>query len=220
MKLYIKFRFNEEYLPTPRCRKPRVREVDSSTCVNVRECHKEDAPLVMMVKSYECEEREIRAFKGKLYKNIQWRDMNRTDGEPLEKNETLETMNFQNRIYGNSHYNAARWSGVIGDASFKADIRKRAKELLVIDGMVFERTTEPVYNITSFGCNDSAGMFIEYKDKYSTQKRCYSALEREECHEELKRILSFCRSKYDNSDSYHIKVVAPEYVKFKRKVHE
>ncbi|CUQ47789.1 Uncharacterised protein [Segatella copri] len=26
--------------------------------------------------------------------------------------------------------------------------------------------------------------------------------------------------KYDNADSYHIRVVAPEYVKFKRKVHE
>ena len=31
---------------------------------------------------------------------------------------------------------------------------------------------------------------------------------------------SYKNRKYDNADSYHIRVVAPEYVKFKRKVHE
>ena len=45
MKQYISFSYNEEYLPTPRCKKLRVREVQSSTSVNIRECCKEDAPL-------------------------------------------------------------------------------------------------------------------------------------------------------------------------------
>lgn len=42
--------------------------------------------------------------------------------------------------------------------------------------MVFMRTTEPIYNITCFGCNDSAGMFVDYADKDSTYYYNYSAL--------------------------------------------
>lgn len=59
-------------------------------------------------------------------------------------------------------------------------------------------------------------MFVDYADKDSTYYYNYSALQREECHEELKKILSYCRNKYDNSNSYNIKVLDPNYVKFKR----
>lgn len=222
MKLFISFSFNEEYLPTPRCKKVRVREVASSTSVTIKECTKEDAPLVMLVKRYECEDCEIRVFKGKLYRNVQRRDMNRVDDseEPLEQNETVKTIDWQTTIWGHTYYNDCRWNGTTGDVSSKAKIKKNASKYLVIDDMVFMRTTEPVYNITCFGLMDSAGMFIEWKDKYSTQKSCYSAMEREECHNALKRILSCCREKYDNSNSYVIKVLAPEYVKFKRLTHK
>lgn len=219
MKLFIGFSFNEEYLPTPRCKKVRVREVASSTSINIKECSKEDAPLVMVVKSYECEDCEIRVFKGRLYRNVQCRDMNRVDDskEPLEHNETVKTIDWQSTIWGHTHYNDCRWNGGMGDVASKAKIKKRASQYLVIDDMVFMRTTEPVYNITCFGCHDSAGMFVEYRDKFSTQKSCYSALERDECHNALKRMLSFCHNKYDNSAFHEIQVFAPEYVKFKRK---
>lgn len=219
MKQYIRFTYTEEYLPTPRCKKLREREVESSTSVNIRECSKEDAPLVMLVRRYECDDCEIRVYKGKLYRNVQWRNMDRVDGEePLEQNETVKTINWQFYIWGNTYYNACKWEGHKGGTMSKEVIKKRASKLLIIDDMIFERTTEPVYNITCFGCNDSAGMFIEYKDKDSAPKSCYSALEREDCHNALKRILSSCREKYDNSNSYDIKVFAPEYVKFKRKL--
>lgn len=82
--------------------------------------------------------------------------------------------------------------------------------------MVFRRTTEPIYVIIDFGLNDSAGMFVEYVDKESKQMLSYSALEREECHANLMEILSHCRNKYDNLNSYNIKVLDPSYVKFKR----
>ena len=185
MKQYIKFSYTEEYLPTPRCKKLREREVKSSTSINIKECSKEDAPLVMVVKSYNCEECEIRVFKGKLYRNVQWRNMNRADGEPIEQNETINTINWQFIIWGNDYYNDSRWTGERGDATSKANIKKRASKYLIIGDMVFMRTTEPIYNITCFGCNDSAGMFVDYADKDSTYCYNYSALQREECHEEL-----------------------------------
>ena len=215
MKQYISFSYNEEYLPTPRCKKLRVREVKSSTSVNIRECSKEDAPVVMVVKSYDCEECEIRVFKGKLYRNAQWRNIKRTD-YPLEQNETVNTMDWQHAIWGHDYYNDCRWSGEIGDATSKAKIKKKAGKYLIIGDMVFERTTEPVYVITCFGCNDSAGMFVEYADKNSKQMLSYSALEREECHTALMKILSYSRNKYDNSEYYDIKVFDSSYVKFMR----
>lgn len=216
MKQSIRFSYTEEYLPTPRCRKFREREVKSSITVTIRECNKEDAPLVMIVTSYDCEKREIRAFKGKLYRNVQWHNMERGDGEPLMQNETIHTINWQFLIWGNDYYNDCRWTGEKGDATSKAKIKKQASKFLVIDDMIFERTTEPIYNITCFGCNDSAGMFVDYVDKDSKYCRNYSALQREECHRELKRILSHSRRNYDNSENFNIKVLAPEYVKFKR----
>lgn len=216
MKQSIRFSYTEEYLPTPRCRKFREREVKSSITVNIKECNKEDAPLVMIVTSYYCEEREIRAFKGKLYRNVQWRNLKKKDGEPLMQNETIHTIDWQFLIWGNDYYNDCRWTGEKGDATSKAKIKKQASKFLVIDDMIFERTTEPIYNITCFGCNDSAGMFVDYADKDSKYCLNYSALQREECHRELKRILSHSRRNYDNSENYNIKVLAPEYVKFKR----
>ncbi len=170
----------------------------------------------MVVKSYNCEDCEVRVFRGKLYRNVQWRDMKRIDVDPLEQNKTVNTMNWQQAIWGHDYYNACRWTGEIGDATSKANIKKRASKYLIIGDMVFMRTTEPIYNITCFGCNDSAGMFVDYADKDSTYYYNYSALQREECHEELKKILSYCRNKYDNSNSYNIKVLDPNYVKFKR----
>ena len=99
MKQYISFSYNEEYLPTPRCKKLRIREVQSCTSVNIRECSKEDAPLVMVVKSYNCEDCEVRVFRGKLYRNVQWRNMKRIDVDPLEQNKTVNTMNWQQAIW-------------------------------------------------------------------------------------------------------------------------
>ena len=216
MKQYISFSYNEEYLPTPRCKKFRIREVQSSTSVNIRECSKEDAPLVMVIKNYNCEDCEIRVFKGQLYRNVQWRNMKKKDVDPLEHNETVNTINWQHTIWGHDYYNACRWTGELGDATSKAKIKKQAGKYLIIGDMVFERTTEPIYVITCFGCCDSAGMFVEYVNKNSKQMLSYSALEREECHTALMNILSYSSNKYDNSEFYNIKVWDPSYVKFKR----
>lgn len=75
MKQNILFTYTEEYLPTPRCKKLREREVKASVHVTIKECSKEDAPLVMVVKNFKCEDCEIRVFKGKLYRNAQWRNI-------------------------------------------------------------------------------------------------------------------------------------------------
>ena len=66
MKQIIGFTYTEEYLPTPRCRKFREREVTSSTSVCIKECKKEEAPLVMLVRTRFADDAEIRVYHGKL----------------------------------------------------------------------------------------------------------------------------------------------------------
>ena len=50
MKQNILFTYTEEYLPTPRCRNIKTREITASVCVDIEECSKEDTTLVMVVK--------------------------------------------------------------------------------------------------------------------------------------------------------------------------
>lgn len=213
MKQNIGFTYTEEYLPTPRCRKFREREVTSSIAVCIKECKKEEAPLVMSVKTPFSDDTEIRIFRGKLYRNVQWWNVE----EGKDKNETCQSIDWQFYLWGQETYNDCKWSNRRGDAHSKKAIKNRASKLLVVDGMVFERTTEPVYNITCFGLNDSVGMFVEYRDRFSTQKGCYSALEREECHEELKDRLAHCRNIYDNYPYHVIEVFDEQWVKFRHK---
>ena len=214
MKQNISYTYTEKYLPTPRCKKFRERDVEGSISVNIRECRKADTTLVFVVKNFDCDERDIRVYKGKLYGNVQERNTERNGPLPLHENVTLDKMKWQSHLWGNVYYNACKWNGEKGDDWTRQQIKKNASSYLVIDGMVFERTTEPIYNITVFGLNQSAGMFITYKDKFSSQSRCnFSALEREKCHEALKKILSYSVKKHDNSEFYDIKVFASEYVK-------
>ena len=94
MKQNILFTYTEEYLPTPRCRNIKTREVTASVCVNIEECSKEDTTLVMVVKKPHWEIREIRVFEGQLYRNVQ---------KPSKDivsivNQKAESINWQNHM--------------------------------------------------------------------------------------------------------------------------
>lgn len=217
MRKAIKFVFTERYLP-PRCRKFRERDRQSSITVNIKECKEEDAPLAMIVKRHDCEDCEIRVFKGRLYRNAQGLNFSQVEGEPLKLNETINSMNWQFALWGNAYYNHCRWNGERGDASSIESIRNRASEYLIIGNMVFERTTEPVYHIVCFGNKPDAGVFVDYWHEDLKGCNCYSALEREECYNSLESILSPSSFKLDKSARDYIQVLMPEFVKFKRQL--
>lgn len=52
MKIEAKIRYEEAYLPTKRHRIPRIREVDDTVKVELRELKKENAPVAMVVTDY------------------------------------------------------------------------------------------------------------------------------------------------------------------------
>lgn len=143
MKQNILFPYTEEYLPTPWCRNIETREVTASVCVNIEECSKEDTTLVMVVKKPHWEIREIRFFEGQLYRNVQ---------KPSKDivsivNQKAESINWQNHIWSKRRATSRCFNKETDSEIVKNKVVERASELLIIDGMVFEKTTEPVYEI-------------------------------------------------------------------------
>lgn len=192
----------------------KTKMVEGSVSVNIKECTREEAPIAMVVKSFDCQEREIRAYKGNLYGNVQDRLKERPVDGDMEINVTADSFEWQTYLGG-----GLTWDLLFEPTEdlFKQHIKKAAAKYLLIDGMVFERTTEPVYNITIFGVMYSAGMFIDHKDKHTSRNPLnFSALEREKCKETLRKLLAKCEQKRDNSEFYDIQVLKPEYVKYKR----
>lgn len=213
MKQNILFTYTEEYLPTPRCRNIKTREVAASVCVNIKECKKEDAPLVMVVKKPHWETCEIRVFEGKLYRNVQ----KPSKDIVLIVNQKAESINWQNHIWSKRRATSMRFNTETDSEIVKNKVTERASELLIIDGMVFEKTIEPVYEIY-FPINKKGGRLnINYiSDLIEDPDDLYfSALERKECLDTYKHILASNPYAEDFSDMYNIIVLAPEYVKYK-----
>lgn len=213
MKQNILFTYTEEYLPTPRCRNIKTREVAASVCVNIKECKKEDAPLVMVVKKPHWETCEIRVFEGKLYRNVQ---------KPSKDivsivNQKAESINWQNRIWSKRRATSMRFNTETDSEIVKNKVTERASELLIIDGMVFEKTIEPVYEIYFSINKEGVGLNINYiSDLVEDPDNLYfSALERKECLDTYKHILASNPYAEDFSDLYNIVVWNPEYVKYK-----
>lgn len=216
MKKYVKFSYTEGYLPNPHYSRAQEPDRSSFILVDIKECTKKDAPLAMVVTCPEGEEREIRIYRGLLYRNVQYSEENEDSATHLVLNRNVQNMNWQWYLWGEVTANYCKWSKERGKISSENRIKELASKLLVIDNMVFEETTEPIYNIISFGWKDRMGMFVEYEDEDSKYEFTFSALEREKCHQELKKNLDWCLCKADNSNTCNIKVLMPEYVKFKR----
>lgn len=212
MKQNILFTYTEEYLPTPRCRNIKTREVTASVCVNIEECKKEDVPLVMVVKKIHWEAREIRVFKGQLYRNVQ-----KSSRESVTVvNQKAESIDWQNRIWSKRRATSMRLNKETDSEIVKNKVIERASDLLIIDGMVFEKTIEPVYEIYFSTNKKQAGLNINYISDFIEEPDdlYFSAMERKECLDTYKNILASNPYAEDYSDLYNIVVLAPEYVKY------
>ena len=213
MKQNILFPYTEEYLPTPWCRNIETREVTASVCVNIEECSKEDTTLVMVVKKPHWEIREIRFFEGQLYRNVQ---------KPSKDivsivNQKAESINWQNHIWSKRRATSRCFNKETDSEIVKNKVTERGSELLIIDGMVFEKTTEPVYEVYFSPNKKGVGLNINYMSDFIevSDDLYFSALERKECLDTYKHILASNPYAEDYSDLFNIDVLAPEYVKYK-----
>lgn len=212
MRQEIKFTYIEQYLPTPRSKKMREREAKGTVTVTIHHMFSQDVHKVMRVRDFENDMMDIVSYNGKLYRNLQGRNFKLNK----DVNVTAEEMDWQMLLWGHERMSRVENRPQTKEGAIDL-IKKEASKFIIVGDYVYERTPEPIYKIVSFGLLHSAGMFIDWAWKENRNSFCtYSALERKECHADLKEHLSHCTMKYDNSERVMIEVIDKNFVRFKR----
>lgn len=184
-----KVSFQEAYLP-PRCRKPRYRKTEKTCHARVRCVTKADAPVAFVLSDYSHRKEgttKIRLYKGKLYMLETWQRYAPCKPEcPFDREfigfgpETAKTL----RLY---NYNTCH-----GYEEQAAELREEAARRLVIDGLVWIRCGEPVYEVLTFGLGHNhggTGLFVEtYYNPNISKNRYFTALQGDEAVAEATRI--------------------------------
>ncbi len=179
--LPITITYDEEYIP-PRCRKPRYRKAEKTYRARVRCITKADAPVAFILSDYHHRREgttKIRLYKGKLYMLETWQRYAPGKPEcPLDREfigfgpETAKTLRLHN--YNTCH----------GYEEQAAQLREEAARRLVIDGLVWIRCGEPVYEVMTFGLGHNhggTGLFVQtsYNPNVS-RDRYFNALQGDE----------------------------------------
>ena len=168
MKVTVTVKYNEPYLPTPRCRKYRNRTASKDTALTIREVTGEEAPVAFIVHKYDGDQ-EIRFFNEKCYKASKWSDYHCGASGLLPPEKLVDYLRGR-YDYWNCDYKENR----------KA-FAEEAKRFLVIDGVLWEQTGEPRYCIYTFGLGHNHGGTSLSVDFYYngniSKDRYFSALE-------------------------------------------
>lgn len=178
----VNFRYDEPYLPTPRCRKLRHREAQSSVEVDVPCIPKAQAHPVFRVSDYDMHQsgivkNTIYQYNGKLWK-VTLKD-NLCCGAPHEPATAVELQD----IFDRYHYHEQ--CGHLDPLEIESDrAAQHAEQYLLIDGELYRPCGEPMYNITTFGLGHNhggTGFFVEYHYNPNIPNRNYfNALQRKE----------------------------------------
>lgn len=184
MNLDVKIKYKEQYLPTKRHRNYRIREVEETVPLALREVSKDDLSLAMTVTDYHSYldadgERQfglvdtpIHVYNGQLF--TRKKDMyGALDRGPFSFDQLL--LDLERRVSRHafdSRDNALRELQAVTD------------EYLLVDGEVYNQTTEPRYVVVTFGLGHNhggTGMFIEFSYNPNIRKDNYfNALQRDE----------------------------------------
>lgn len=179
MKIKTWIKYNEGYLPTPRCRKLRYREQEEYVDIELME-----VPMSALEPAFNVGH-IIYGYAGKLWKEAVERDVHCTDEKhPMSALEAL--------IYARVTYSTyfGRYAGCSFDEADREDrdaVIARANNdmaaYILVDGILYVETSEPIYNITTFGLGHNhggTGFFVSYSYNPNLSKESYfNALEYE-----------------------------------------
>lgn len=187
MKVDLNIRYTEMVIP-PRCRKPRPEDGEATISVNIKEVPEERAPVAFIVKEFEHEQRFVRLYAGKLYRQIQDRHDRTRDCDfimPLWITQKAEHINWQ-WLIGNSSGIFRRDKHPYWDyGSRKSNIerlKRNAQKYIVIDAIAYELTGEPYYSVTCFGLGNNhggTGLFVEWSKRNCKTVFGYTPLDKE-----------------------------------------
>ena len=160
MKIRTWIKYEVPYLP-PRCRKPRYEVKEEFVDITLREAHKKDMVLAYEDKSYDGKGKIYR-YKGKLWAKAKLSPLVNNYDCKVKIKTALDWLKYRNTT-GSTYF----FYYFDKDKSRAAMMRKAKKDMskrLLVDGVLYERTTKPEYFILTFGCGngDGTGLFVSY----------------------------------------------------------
>ncbi len=214
LKINCDYEYRTETIP-PRCRKPRIVDMDGKMTLNVPIIGIDEAPIVMRYKELH-EVVEFRIFRNKLFVKMSAHDFNcQWAGKS-----TAEML-----IHRFSHQ---RIFGLIADEeAAKKELRKKARDYFILDGEVWEQKGEPRYCIYTFGLGhnhaETCVSISTYFNSNIPKERYFSALEYDAAIEKAVEIAE-ARGDTNSIDrikqSEKIEVLDPSAVKVKPRLHK
>lgn len=179
MDLKIKLEYVENYLPTPRHKKLRERDVSEAFSVKIPEATSAEAPVVLRthdLKRY-CDgiqPTDYRAFNGNLYTPVRVCDMMSVDDkERANQPFPVEELPHYFRTYGS--------------VSLEEAIQQHkvtAEKYMLVDGALWQCTGEPMYEVCTFGLGHNHGgtalMITNHFNSNCRWENYYTALQHEE----------------------------------------
>lgn len=182
MKIKIWIKYNEGYLPTPRCRKLRYRECEDYVDVELAEVTMAELEPAFNVGHM------IYGYAGKLWREAEEKDIHcANEKTPMS---ALEALVYAGVTYS-TYFGRYDYSDGYGlDESKREDrdaVIARANNdmaaYILVDGILYVETSEPIYNITTFGLGHNhggTGFFVGYSYNPNLSKESYfNALEYE-----------------------------------------
>ena len=215
LKINCDYEYRTETIP-PRCRKPRIVDMDGKMTLNIPIIGIDEAPIVMRYREYNDEVIEFRSFRKKLFAKMTARDFN----SQWAGKSTAEML-----IHRFSHQ---RIFGLIADEeAAKKELRKKAHDYFILDGEVWERKGEPRYCIYTFGLGhnhaETCVSISTYFNSNIPKERYFSALEYDAAVEKAVKIAE-ARGDTNSIDrikrSEKIEVLDPSAVKVKPRLHK
>lgn len=181
MKIKLTFEYEEQYLPTPRCRKLRTRISEGKATVTIKEIAADEAPVACIVHDgfdFYCEPGPDGHFPKKVYplryhKNTLYKRAERRDW--ICEGEGFATLDDLAQHLGRTEqlhsFNNRR-----DFASKRKERIRDCRDYLIIDGEVWRKCGEPMYLIMTFGLGHNHGGtsgFIEYHYNLNVGKNNY-----------------------------------------------
>lgn len=216
-------KYQEGYLPSPRHRKQRFREVEGLFIADLSEISTAvpycEAPLVLRVHDYDVHAEGIqvtdyRMYDDQLYRpTIRGRYFNCSDAEywlPVLSSEIAD------KIHVPCSYNFSK-----SEVAMK--YQEEADRYLIIDGVVWVKSPEPFYYVETFGLGNNHGgtsLLIDRNGRCTDHYHTYSALQREEA---VKAAIQVALDRGDTDaipclqkNDRYIEVLDPDAVQFQR----
>lgn len=220
MKIKTWIKYEESYIP-PRCRKPRYNEREEYVNINLPEATASDLQLAFEDKSY-FGVGKIFFYRGKLWAQAKLRNPSWAEEQGFQS--PLDEL-----VYNHEHcstYFRFHWDRECGEDTTRSGVIKKARadmrRYLLVDGVLYERVSEPRYCIYTFGLGHNHGgtsLSVDYRyNSNISKKRYFSALQGAEAVAEATRI-ALGRG---DTESVHrfkadIEVFMPEFVKINPK---